>query len=151
MRLTWRCRYEPPWHKKLPSFRSLNTSQIESIMNDPSWTKAIFFRDPSRRYSVIRYVHTHTSLIKNTHRLLSAWYFMFKNGQGSQTYTLKRHLAKLTGNHSSTWPVFLDAVLSPEFKFQDVHWRPQVGAMGRHGTVFVCVSVCVLKNKWVGQ
>ena len=43
--------YEPPWHKKTPVVRKANlkASELEDIMNDDSWTKAVFFRDPSRR------------------------------------------------------------------------------------------------------
>ena len=43
--------WEPPWHKKLPAAKNfkLNSREFEEIMYDNTWTKAVFFRDPSRR------------------------------------------------------------------------------------------------------
>jgi hypothetical protein len=43
--------FEPPWHKRLPIVRGakLSARELEDIMNDDTWTKAVFFRDPARR------------------------------------------------------------------------------------------------------
>ena len=96
-------RFEPPWHKKLPVLKGRDLNEIERIMNDKTWTKAIFLRDPSRRP-------------------LSSYLYLIKNKE--QTGHYRDALRKATNNRSLEWPHFVNAVV--DLKHQNLHWRPQV-------------------------
>jgi hypothetical protein len=93
--------YEPPWHKPIPSFSQLSLEEINDIMNDPTWTKAVLFRDPSRR-------------------LLSSYLYLIDNP--SQVKSYRNQLLKYS--NETTWDDFLFAVTDKHF--QNIHWRPQV-------------------------
>lgn len=42
--------FEPPYHKKsLESFQRMSVSEVDRIMHDDSFTKAVIFRDPALR------------------------------------------------------------------------------------------------------
>lgn len=104
--------FEPPWHKKLPTMKNLKLSneELTNIMNDPSWTKAVFFRDPSRR-------------------LLSAYKYCISNKHQVNHY--RNWMTKLTKSENFSWPAFYESVTS-ELKHQNLHWRPQVDFCGLH-------------------
>jgi hypothetical protein len=93
--------YEPPWHKPIPSFSKLSLEEINEIMNDPTWTKGVLFRDPTRR-------------------LLSSYLYLIDNP--SQVKSYRNNLLKYS--NGTTWDDFLSAVIDK--KFQNIHWRPQV-------------------------
>jgi hypothetical protein len=40
---------DPHFRSNKPLLKSLPLEQVEAIMNDPTWTKAVFFRDPAKR------------------------------------------------------------------------------------------------------
>jgi hypothetical protein len=93
--------FAPPWHKRLTSFGNLNLTEINEIMNDKSWTKAILFRDPSRR-------------------LLASYLYLIDKPNQIQFY--RKNLLKY--RNETTWNDFLSAVT--ENNFQNLHWKPQV-------------------------
>jgi hypothetical protein len=96
-------RYEPPWHKSLPVLRGKTLGEIERIMNDKSWTKAIFLRDPTRR-------------------LVSSYTYLIANSQMTGHY--RSNLKSATNSSSLEWSHFVNAVV--DMKHQNLHWRPQV-------------------------
>eukprot|EP00602_Paraphysomonas_sp_CaronLab_P002853 CAMPEP_0185028996 /NCGR_PEP_ID=MMETSP1103-20130426/15090_1 /TAXON_ID=36769 /ORGANISM="Paraphysomonas bandaiensis, Strain Caron Lab Isolate" /LENGTH=246 /DNA_ID=CAMNT_0027563595 /DNA_START=237 /DNA_END=977 /DNA_ORIENTATION=+ len=83
--------------------RGLPKEEIERIMNDPTWTKAIMFRDPAMR-------------------LLSAYFYTIK--KKSQINAYRDALRRATKNSSTSWDHFLMAVT--KMNHQNLHWRPQV-------------------------
>ena len=93
--------YEPPWHKPIQSLKDFSLDEINEIMNDPNWTKAVVFRDPSRR-------------------LLSSYLYLIDNP--SQVKFYRNQLLKYS--QGTTWNDFLDSVTDQHF--QNIHWRPQV-------------------------
>ena len=97
------CRFEPPWHKSLPTLKGKPKEEIERIMNDKTWTKAIFLRDPARR-------------------LLSSYLFLIKNPKQVGHY--RDALKEKTKNSSLEWDHYVNAVV--DLHFQNLHWRPQV-------------------------
>jgi hypothetical protein len=94
--------FEPPWHKRLPSLGDLNLTEINDIMNDETWTKAILFRDPSRR-------------------LLASYLYLIDKPKQVKFY--RNNLLKY--RNGTSWNDFLSAVT--EDNFHNLHWRPQVG------------------------
>jgi hypothetical protein len=43
--------FEPPYHKKpLESFQRMSVDEVDRIMHDDSFVKAVIFRDPALRY-----------------------------------------------------------------------------------------------------
>lgn len=99
--------YEPPWHKPIQSFKDLSHDEINEIMNDPNWTKAVVFRDPSRR-------------------LLSSYLYLIDNP--SQVKIYRNQLLKYS--KGTTWNDFLDSVTDQQFR--NIHWRPQVPPLSSH-------------------
>lgn len=55
IRLFYRLKGDPGWRENphfkphKPLLKDLPIAEVQSIMNDPTWTKAVFFRDPSKR------------------------------------------------------------------------------------------------------
>ena len=41
---------EPHFRRGKPLLKDLPLGEVENILNDPTWTKAVFFRDPSKRF-----------------------------------------------------------------------------------------------------
>ena len=76
--------------------------EIERIMNDETWTKAVFLRDPTRR-------------------LLSSYLYLIKNKKQVSYY--RDALRKATKNSSLEWDHFVRAVV--DLHHQNLHWRPQ--------------------------
>jgi len=111
--------YEPPWHKTgLELFRNLPINVSESYLNDPSWTKAVFFRDPTRRLAINK-----TTLLSNFSylRLLSAYIHLIQNTESQNNYPSQ--LKKL--NLSRDWGDFWQSASSRN-GIRNLHWRPQV-------------------------
>jgi hypothetical protein len=83
------------------SMRSLEPIKAKAMLSDPSWTKAVFFREPSER-------------------LLSAYLDKVADRYG-QLYGKDRI--------DLTFPEFVDGVAN-NFKNMDPHWKPQVTTCG---------------------
>ena len=55
LRMFYKMQGDPKWHLdphyrgNKPQFNKLPPQRATEILNDPNWTKAVFFRDPARR------------------------------------------------------------------------------------------------------
>jgi hypothetical protein len=117
-------RFEPPWHKPVTSFRDLNISTIEMILNDPNWTKAIFFRDPPHRFVGLSF----SSSSNCFWRLLSAYTYLVVH-DGDPRLRKRFVDQTITLQMKPIWTTFASLVINetnPQ-PLRDLHFRPQVG------------------------
>lgn len=92
-----------PWHRR-PAFESAKTlgiQRINEIFNDPTWTKAIFFRDPALR-------------------LLSAYthFFSERTGDPANITTISQ-----TNVEDVKWEDFVHRIV--DLERTNIHWNPQ--------------------------
>lgn len=94
--------FEPPYHKpNSPRLGHYSLSKVKEILHDSSWTKAVFFRDPTKR-------------------LLSSFLHLVLNPR-----TPPRYRAALSSRHKNiSWPDFVEAVLEKD-GYDNLHWTPQ--------------------------
>ena len=104
---------DPHFRQDKPLLKDLGPDEATRIMNDPTWTKFVFFRDPIER-------------------LLSAWTDKFVHGQ---KYMTKSYSVRFYNKPNLTFPEFVDLIAAPPAKkrsdfrglgpYSNAHWRPQ--------------------------
>jgi hypothetical protein len=82
------------------------TAQISAILHDPTWIKAIFFRDPAAR-------------------LLSSYLHLIKSPDAIKRYKTMMYQRNL----STTWEDFYQNAIGPN-GIRNVHWDPQTSFCG---------------------
>ncbi|CAE7651405.1 unnamed protein product, partial [Symbiodinium microadriaticum] len=95
--------FEPPYFKEhLPMITDYSLERITEIMNDPTWIKAVFFRDPVKR-------------------LVSSYLHLLLNPSTPARY--RNFLREVQKNVS--WPNFVSAVTQERNGWDNVHWQRQ--------------------------
>lgn len=111
---TDRWRGDPHFRPDKPLFSKLTPELATAIMNDPDWTKFVFFRDPAER-------------------LLSAFIDKFENGA---KYGHRYSVGLFGGRKDMSFEEFVDAVTTTSFRVRrseikglhlwtNPHWRSQ--------------------------
>ena len=141
-------RYEPPWHKNgIDLTREIfPTTLVEKYMNDPTWVKAIFFRDPSTRL-VKNKLYDFGSIFNDgcRFRLLSAYLHLIKNPLTQRNYPRQLRRFNLSGN----WEDFYESAISLN-GIKNLHWRPQVNrnsCPGRPSDEPIICLICTKMNQ----
>ena len=107
---------DPHFRYDKPLLKDLGAEEATRIMNDPTWTKFVFFRDPIER-------------------LVSAWLDKFERGKAGSKATSNYKL-RFYGKSNLSFAEFVDIVsLQPaptkrsDFRglgpYSNAHWRPQ--------------------------
>ena len=114
-----RWQLDPHFKKNKPLLKSLPLEEVEEIMNDPTWTKAIFFRDPAKRL-LSAYLD---KFVKN--RDYSVTVFEEKRGRKLSYRDFVERVTNCTGDDGCGGPKRRYSPLGLHSR-TNPHWKPHV-------------------------
>ena len=96
------------WRRNTPSHHNLTVADLEDIVNDPKWTKAVFYRDP-----VSRFVSAFQSKCG------------FGDNMNGRKHCIEAFGRNVTDGSIESFHTALDIINEhPEQVFSNTHWKP---------------------------